>query len=134
MLKFRTEWLMQEDYEKTFKYFDGFIMRQVFAGPNSSETRLIIFDYKKTRDWPVTVFERKLSYFNNVTRDKQKFTTTVIKRLGIKDNFDCATFVTVVRDYLGSIEIEDNETNLEIMLDYILNNIHPEAGNKLRSL
>lgn len=132
MLKFRGMWEYNSD--TVFKYFDGIILRQVFNGQASGETRLVVFDYKKMKEWSNRTLEIKTVYHNNIIRAKQKFNTVTFNRLKIGDDFDSAFFVTLARDYLKSINIEDNETNLEIIIEYILINIHEEVGNKLLTL
>lgn len=83
MLKFRPPFDTTGDPNKTVRYFDGFIYKQVFSKPHSTECRLVpllwrngVFNPVYT-NYPISKFERKFFYYNTELRDD----TSEIKKI-----------------------------------------------------
>lgn len=90
----------------TRKYFDGIVMKQVFNKPTSSETRLIITDFKE-RDWNLIEYEQKMAYHNDHNRNRARYynpldmsENPVSPELGVCNDFDSIFLTHLVMEYL----------------------------------
>ena len=133
LLKFR---LPFSSKEKKFKYLDGSIMRQVYQGNSSAETRLLVKGIAH-RDWDIGLYERKLAYHNQIVRGA-KFVNPltgrdepVYKNQKIENDFDSICTTYVLLDYLEKINYDKTEANVNNFLYYILNNCSSTERNKL---
>jgi cap2 methyltransferase len=117
MLKFRIPFTIKEDYE----YYDGTIYLQPWAPVESAETRLIT-DGKKTKIYDPIEYENRMYYFNNITREHQKFKHNIPldKVPGLSYNYDCNYEIWIWKHYLES----DNVDKIANLMKQV-NEFHP---------
>lgn len=137
LLKFKLPY-GSEDYNvskfgKTVSYLEGQIFKQVFPPANSAESRLVVSKFER-RDWDLLSYERKMSYHNNVIRQKATFKNpltgkneNVYEERGLTNNFDSVCSFSILCDYLEKINKKQTVENVKIVFDYIFDNILPEG-------
>lgn len=75
MLKFRLPYDWDNNPKNTFNYYDGYIYKQAFSGPTSSEARIVPNLWNngkfapKYRNYNLQSYDKKMAYYNNKLRD-----------------------------------------------------------------
>ena len=121
--------------EKTQRYLDGTVLRQIFARHSSTETRLLVKGLAY-RDWDLTTYDRMNAYFNRYIREKGLYFNPIdgskrpsYKKRGLYNDFGSTSLTIIAMDYLKKINAIVNETNIFKILDFILDNCY--ASRKL---
>lgn len=126
-LKFRLPYSLdfELEKEKTRKYLDGLLMRQVYESKTSSEFRLIVKGIAY-RDWDIYSYERKCAYHNYITR-RAKFYNIFnnSKKPYSEDNnilldYDSTVFMLSIKNYLISIDIYPTQEKCIILAKDII--------------
>ena len=99
LLKFRFPYYLN----KHFEYFDGHVFLPVYGPKFTTECRLLVsregdsYSYKK---WNPLDHEKKLNYFNHVTR-KQYYYHNHDNISGICHCYDCSCEINIIKNYLA---------------------------------
>ncbi len=150
MFKFRLPW----DCGET-KYMEGDIYIQPYPPTTSTETRLIVSKNAKTKLYDNKKYEEQLFHFNTNVRPLQfnniLFNVSKNKKHGLTNNYDGASEVYILENYLKFIKnssndnllnnsLKDkicnmiNEISKELSLSRTLFSQHPIKKNKLNVL
>jgi hypothetical protein len=152
-LKFRLPYVIPEEMDFVMKnggltrrYLDGKVMRQVFHGYTSSETRLIVQNLNY-REWDLSSYEKKCAYHNYYFR-RTKFYNIFDGSLNGYDTsniyshkhqmdvetadglFDSTVLMFLVNKYLDSKNIKGNSEMCMKFVDNIL--LFLNKGKKIR--
>ena len=107
MFKFRLPWTEGET-----EYPEGDIYIQPYPGPTSTETRLIVYKNAAMKKYNHTKYEQQMFYHNTIARIKCYKTALGVKldfmRDGIDNCYDCASFITIIDNYLTAVDWKDN--------------------------
>lgn len=91
-LKFRLPW-----NKENIKYLEGDIYFQIWEGVDSTETRLIIGDKLKNKNYNIKKYEENLSYFNRITRVQYYKHNYEVKHMD--HCYDCYTEFLLLENY-----------------------------------
>ena len=73
-LKFRLPYAPENSNTAVpFEYLNGYVFKQAWAPPGSTETRLVPFREKPSIVWDARKYESQMYYHNTVIREQQKF-------------------------------------------------------------
>lgn len=104
----------------TTTYFDGVIYLQQF-GPMSTETRLLVRDTKKLKDYDNVEYDEKMVYFNNNIRpNKIDEWENTLKKLNLKNNLDNAVMLEILKEYIIVTTQKYSEENLMLLVEDVL--------------
>lgn len=98
MFKFRLPW-----EEGKTSYPAGDIYAQVYQGPTSSETRLIVKKNAAIREYDNVQYEDACYYHNTVIKEKKyacKLGNLNLSRDTLDNCYDCASFVYIMEQYI----------------------------------
>lgn len=104
LLKFRLPFHLDE----FTSYYDGIRFFQTWGGVTTSESRLLVSDYTKTRWYDNMTYSDVMSYFNNIGRvsyfdqDLGQYENE-FRSLGYDHCFDCSSELFVLETYVKSI-------------------------------
>lgn len=117
-LKFRLPYDVAE-----MEYFDGSIYLQPYS-PLSTETRLLITNYDKTKIYNCKEFDEKMAYFNMVMRTQPQNTkwNNIMKKHKIYINWDNTYGLYILEDYLkkkNNIQDVKQEDVIKLFLDIV---------------
>lgn len=124
-LKFRMTFDLY-DNNLTYKYLDGEIMLQPYAGTKSTETRLIVIGSNKKKVYEAQKYRDQTFYHNVITR-RRKFKNYVEKNdtlyypPELTDNYDDTCFVAIMSLYLKDRHNIAEPTKIK---DYIKETLH----------
>ena len=122
MFKFRLPW----DDKKT-EYLDGDIYFQPYPPITSTETRLIVSKNAKNKLYDNKKYEEQLFHFNNNVRPTQfnniLFNIDIIEKYGLQNNYDGASEVYILENYIRTIEKLEQPINENILKNKICNMI-----------
>lgn len=109
---------------KPFRYYDGTIFLQTREPFNSTETRLVVDNFKTFIDYDLPLYEDKFFYYNNITRTLQSFINPAsAKNLGFDHCSDCAIEYDIWHKYLKSknnvIKFYDLNTEIKKRVWYL---------------
>jgi len=105
-LKFRlpyTDDREDDDINKNkFKYLDGKIYYQIWEAPTSAESRLIVTDFDKYRNYDINYYGNNLFNFNVYTRStKFKIDKCILNLcLGYDHCYDCSCEIYIIKKYI----------------------------------
>lgn len=107
----------------TMEYFDGSIYLQPYS-PLSTETRLLITNYDKTKIYNCKEFDEKMAYFNMILRSKSQNTkwNEIMKKHNIYINWDNTYGLYILEDYLkrkDNVEEVKQEKVMDLFLDIV---------------
>lgn len=116
MLKFRLPWKgKSNNYTDYTDYLDGLIYLPIWGPITTTETRLIVPDYRKNKMYDNSKYEEQMIYFNTITR-VQYYKHDVFGVPGLCHCYDCAAEVKVLTDFI-------NKKNLNVSVSDLINNI-----------
>jgi hypothetical protein len=108
-LKMRLPYIISNDSPKSSRYLNGYIMLQSFAGPTSTETRLVPIkdqdgNYSKVR-YNNKKYESKLFYHNAVIREAKRYRNpidagTISSTTELDDKYDSTHMLYVLGKYM----------------------------------
>jgi hypothetical protein len=142
MLKFRPPYIAEREEinqsRATIRYLGGVIRYQIWAGPSSSETRLIVSQESEDRDYDSRVYEDEMYYFNTRVRPSTYSHSAAFEIPGFDQCYDCTAECVTHANYL---QIRDaargwhatGETLREFGLDYPESMV-PEIRRYVREL
>ena len=123
---------------KTKEYLDGLIYRQIFQKNNSNETRLLVKGVEY-RDWDIKNYEKKLSYHNQIVREKKEFLNPFTLKnepfyseYNLNNDFDSICFAEIIKDYLIKINKPKNIENARKLTSFIIDNLMSNGVNKIK--
>lgn len=100
MFKFRLPWK-----SKTMSYMEGKIYLQIFAGVQSSETRLIVKKNAKKKTYNAVKYDGQMYYFNTITRCQCYNHPYSVE--GMDHCYDCYTEFKLLEDYYKIVGEEE---------------------------
>lgn len=112
LLKFRTLYTQNK-----FEYFDGPIYLQQYSPP-STETRLLVKNYKKMKLYDAKEFDEKMAYYNCCIRPKKKSVRwkKVMDKLNLKNTLDMENMLYILEYYLIKAKgMERNKSDNEVI-------------------
>lgn len=122
-LKFRLPYGYEWNIEKTYTYLDGDIYKQPFSPLTTTETRLVPDLSLPLKPWDFRAYESMMFYHNNVVREHIKFINPltginedISPELGLLQDFESASFVYSVKEYLDKFLLESGQaTNTQVL-------------------
>jgi hypothetical protein len=107
----------------TMEYFDGSIYLQPYS-PLSTETRLLITNYDKTKIYDCKEFDERMAYFNMILRSKPQNTkwNQIMKKHNIFINWDNTYALYILEDYLkrkNNVEEVEEGKVIDLFLDIV---------------
>lgn len=101
-LKFRLPYPNETDLNDNFNYLIGDIYYQIWQGPTSVETRLIVSkdDIKYNYDYSKTWYENKLYEFNLYQRLYTYDVEDQYLKLGYDHCYDCRCEIFIIKEYI----------------------------------
>lgn len=99
LLKFRCPYPDREHGKKNLVMFDGDIYIQPWAGPTSTETRLIPYDSLIEVEFDNLKYEEQLCYHNDVVR-RASYSQPIKGGQGFDDRWDVSAEVVILYDFL----------------------------------
>lgn len=142
-LKFRLpypEEFVLHKYGDEVEYLDGVLLKQAYAGPYSTECRLIVDGSKLSyRKWNLKSYEQKMFYHNKIVRQMMTYKHLILNNTEnlypdkvfqhksepfmLTRDYDSMFFGTAVIKYMKKIGTGVNTCNFKKLCDYILSSI-----------
>jgi len=100
LLKFRCPYPDRENGKKNLVMFDGDIYLQPWAGPTSTETRLIPYDSLTEVEYDNVKYEEQLCYHNDVVR-RAYYSQPIKDGEGFDERWDVSAEIVILSDFLA---------------------------------
>jgi len=118
MFKMRLPFYKEITEIKTIKFLEGEIYYQAYAGPRSTETRIIVQENAKIINYDCELYENNLFSFNYYIRPNFYPNRFTFKEFFIDNCYDCYTFTKILEEYC--LIFPDKKMELDDQIKYFI--------------